>query len=459
MHVIVAVLGDLGRSPRMQYHAQSLLEGGHTVSLIGYEGEDLVPALQRYTGDRLHVIRVRVPAPEVLRKILPIYLLWRIFSLTLWLSWAFFVSVKRKPSVDCLVLQNPPAAPLLVVAYVYCRTMGFLHCKRPGLVIDWHNLGYSMLTPGPFRKIAHAYEKAMAPLADGHLTVTKAMKTFLQENMDIADNQNIKVLYDCPPAMFRMLAIHEQHKIMQKLDEDFCAACPRSWYDSKDSEAQTMFTECYGKTHYRPRSGRPALIVSSTSWTPDEDFGILLQALEALDKRIHDEGSSLKVVCMVTGKGPQKLHYLKKMSKLTLQNVAIQTTWLDPADYPKLLACADLGVSLHTSTSGMDLPMKVLDMFGCEVPVCAVKFECLSELVQDDVNGRIFESSQQLSELLWEQLSPLTDQPDAGNHAFGVLDGYSKQLQGRRLWSENWNANALPVITNAAPIADFKNGS
>lgn len=38
-HVIVIVLGDLGRSPRMQYHASSLLKEGNTVSLVGYEGE------------------------------------------------------------------------------------------------------------------------------------------------------------------------------------------------------------------------------------------------------------------------------------------------------------------------------------------------------------------------------------------------------------------------------------
>lgn len=38
-HVVVIVLGDLGRSPRMQYHANSLLAEGHTVSLVGYTGE------------------------------------------------------------------------------------------------------------------------------------------------------------------------------------------------------------------------------------------------------------------------------------------------------------------------------------------------------------------------------------------------------------------------------------
>lgn len=36
LHVAVVVLGDLGRSPRMQYHTQSLLDAGHAVTFIGY---------------------------------------------------------------------------------------------------------------------------------------------------------------------------------------------------------------------------------------------------------------------------------------------------------------------------------------------------------------------------------------------------------------------------------------
>ena len=36
--VAVLVLGDIGRSPRMMYHAQSFAETGFTTHLIGYGG-------------------------------------------------------------------------------------------------------------------------------------------------------------------------------------------------------------------------------------------------------------------------------------------------------------------------------------------------------------------------------------------------------------------------------------
>jgi beta-1,4-mannosyltransferase len=211
--------------------------------------------------------------------------------------------------------------------------------------------------------------------------------------------------------------------------------------------ATTLLTEhIRSRGEHRVRRGRPALVTSSTSWTPDEDFGVLLSALLGLDAKIESETSSLRVLVVVTGKGPQKREYEERMSHLRLRNVAVQTLWLEPADYPKLLACADVGVSLHTSTSGLDLPMKVLDLFGCEVPVCALSFACLSELVEDGTNGRVFESAGGLRDLLWELLSPLASEPSAPAHGFGPLATYSANLKGMPRWDDQWKENALPFL-------------
>ncbi len=73
-----------------------------------------------------------------------------------------------------------------------------------------------------------------------------------------------------------------------------------------------------------------------------------------------NSGANLpKLVVIVTGKGPLKAMYEQRMRELDLRHVAFRTVWLQQADYPVLLGAADLGVCLHTSSSGLDLPMKV----------------------------------------------------------------------------------------------------
>eukprot|EP00797_Seminavis_robusta_P002542 Sro1157_g247400.2 (391) ;mRNA; r:22333-23505 len=383
----------------------------------------------------------------MLEKIKPLYLIWRILSLSVCLLWLLLFSVKSDPQVTCILVQNPPAIPLLFIALLYTRIKAITQQQRPDFVIDWHNLGYSMLNGRTFRKIAEAFEFEIAPLADGHLTVTAAMKDFLMDRKVVKQDNIISVLYDCPPAMFAPLQLIQQHETLQKLHNALSQSIPKSWnLHSLDTSKETILTSKLHNGNFEPRKGRPAFVTSSTSWTPDEDFGVLLDALVTLDTTIQENESTLKVLVAVTGKGPLKSYYEEKMSKLKLTSVAIQTVWLEPNDYPRLLACADLGISLHTSTSGLDLPMKILDLAGCQVPVCALDFACLSELVQDKHNGRTFKNASELSDQLWSLLSPLAEMTNASSHAYGDLAGYSDNLKGRTRWQENWSRNALPVL-------------
>jgi len=126
--------------------------------------------------------------------------------------------------------------------------------------------------------------------------------------------------------------------------------------------------------------------------------------------------------------------------------------WLESSDYPILLGCADLGISLHLSTSGLDLPMKVLDFYGCEVPVCAVDFTCLNELVQDGENGRVFQSDKELASQMFELLRH--NERDSDGFLKGKLKLFRERIRGMDRWRENWNKHALDVIMNACPDID-----
>ena len=496
-HVVVVVLGDVGRSPRIQYHALSILEAGHNVSLVGYTGEALVPALNddRWSktttttttesrtatttggdsGPRLNVVRFESrPPPAALRKILPLYYLWRLLSLVGGLIQALWFGVAEP--ADTILVQNPPAMPLLLIALLYKRYHRYFVRPRPRtrpqplentnegtttsprttrFIIDWHNLGYSMFRNGSLvQKLARVYETALAPTADGHLCVTRAMKEYLIQDMKIEEDK-ISVLYDCPPNLFRPMDLTEQHSFLSRVHDQLCQGCPPHWFGSLDTSYQTVLTELSprgGGANAVSRPHRPLLITSSTSWTDDEDFDLLLEAMSLFNNKLLSSSSSpsstttneLKALVVITGKGPLKERYEEKMSRMSLERVSFQTVWLEPADYPRLLACADVGISLHTSTSGLDLPMKVLDLFGCQTPVCAVGFDCLDELVQDDVNGHVFTSSQQLA----NQLDELCGNKPAvaSSHGFGKLLEYSKNVGNRKRWAENWNEHGQPMV-------------
>lgn len=90
------------------------------------------------------MVRFSVPAPEALRKFLPVYLIWRVLSLFLCLFHALLISVPRgfceRKRVDGVLVQNPPAMPLLAVVYLYCKIIRAANGYQPAFIIDWHNL-------------------------------------------------------------------------------------------------------------------------------------------------------------------------------------------------------------------------------------------------------------------------------------------------------------------------------
>ncbi|KXT02059.1 hypothetical protein AC578_6684 [Pseudocercospora eumusae] len=407
--VQVVVLGDIGRSPRMQYHALSIAQHGGIVDIIGYTGAEIHPDILRNRMINIIAIEPLPPQLQTSNRLLflilaPLKILHQVWSL-------YHAMAQRTPPSKWMLVQNPPSIPVLAICQIVC----FFRNTR--LVIDWHNFGYSILAlklgaSHPLVKVSEWYEKLISSHGvHAHFTVTNAMARVLNEKWKI---HNALPLHDRPADIYQPLTPHSRKQLLLSLPA------------TKPYAQDILLGSC-------------RLLVSSTSWTADEDFSLLLNALvhysSSIDLASDSETPLPKILAIITGRGPQRDHYLSEIRSLTesgkLDHCLVSTAWLSPQQYAALLGSADLGVSLHTSSSGVDLPMKVVDMFGTGLPVAGWgKFEAWGELVREGENGRGFESAQGLSEILKELFG------GDGEELKRLREGAMKET--RRRWNDEW---------------------
>jgi len=415
----VVVLGDMGRSPRMQYHVMSLISHGYEVDFIGYKGTALPDTISN--SDMVKVVHMR-PVPSSITK-LPKLIAYIVKSL--WQILFLLLALPLFSHLNYILVQTPPGIPTLPTLWMYCTVKG------SQLVVDWHNYSHTILslalpTSHPMVSITKVLERLFGQQATHSFCVTKAMSRDLSSNWGV----HARVLYDRPPDIFRPVSVQEKEELFKKLASDYPV------FSDVD-------TNC-------------GVLVSSTSWTEDEDFGVLLKALQSYEEAVKasNESTLCDLIVVITGKGPQKSYYLDRIKELGLKHVQIVTPWLETEDYPRMLASADLGVCLHTSSSGLDLPMKVVDMFGCGLPVAAIEFEALSELVQDGENGRTFKNSEELSTIIqnWFRGFPCSD-----NSEHRLFRDNLERFRSLR-WAENWDLVALNVFKQKKNSDSFLSG-
>ncbi|KAI9089575.1 beta-1,4-mannosyltransferase-like protein [Phlyctochytrium arcticum] len=450
--VLVLVLGDLGRSPRTQYHAISLAHEGYDVHAVGYGGSKLLPQLAEYQKEgkvTVHYIKSPTKLPSSgSRFVYLVRAIWRTLFQFLNLLWLLTVDI---PPCGHILVQNPPAVPTLLIAQIVRLVVG------TRLIIDWHNYGYSImaLNLGNESRIVEAafrYELAFGRHAEAHVCVSHAMARQLVKDWEVKGP--IVTMHDRAPAHFRKATMEEIHHLFTKYD----FAGPEAIYLGEDPKYFDNIVTTISPTGViRYKGPRPKIIVSSTSWTEDEEFDLLLDALRMYEKEetqrrdlsgIMDEhaaGSSPRVLVIITGQGPLKEMYKKKIRKINWRSVEIKTVWLEAADYPTLLGAADLGISLHVSSSGVDLPMKIVDMFGCELPVCAVGYGCLKELVEDGVNGRVFVTASELFQQLTVHFPIFASELLNDDNQLQRLREGTQKFR-RETWQQQWEKHVKPVF-------------
>lgn len=391
---VVVVLGDIGRSPRMQNHSVSLSRlPDANVHIVGYYQTPLFKELSQ--AKNVHIYKIH-PFIELPRILFPIYAPLKIFWLFLQLFTLFF----RLPKFDLILAQNPPSMPTVP----FCWLINMVKGKK--FVIDWHNLGFSLLkvhhTSNFIAKIAEWLEFFFGRRANANLSVTKSLQQFLRQK-----GIESSVVYDRPSELFKPCPEQRQ----------------RFSQDLKINESDFW-------------------LISSTSWTPDEQIGILLDAAENIDDDLNKSERCLSII--ITGKGPDQRAFESEVVGRRFKNISFYFEFLPYEDYAKLLGCCDIGVSLHVSSSGVDLPMKGLDMIGAGLPLLSVNYQCISELVEPNVNGLLFIDGKELAEILKKMILSKEISIES------LKEGSIKS--GEMKWDEMWNQCAKPVLIDSPKL-------
>jgi beta-1,4-mannosyltransferase len=417
MRAAVVALGDLGRSARMRYHAQALAGQGVDVDLVGFEGTPLPKAI---TSDPRITVRRLNPATLRLRGGVTgsTYAVAGLFDAAR-LSFRLWRTLRTLPRLELVLVQNPPAFPTLFVTWLSLRRRGVR------FVIDWHNLGYTLLRLRlgrwhPAVRLARWFERRDARRVDANLCVSRGLAAFLESRFDV---RQAHVLYDRPAAVFAPMERAERERLRQALF-----------------------------SRLGVHGGVVGFIVCPTSWTEDEDFDLVIDAVPWLEERIRGWEAAASgrrfpnLVILVTGDGARRAEFERRFAGLPARRIQLRARWLEPEDYPRVVGSADLGLCLHRSSSGLDIPMKVADLFGAGVPVCALDYgACLAERVRHGDNGLLFSTARQLADVLFDLFETFpADQAQLDRLRTGA------RRSARPTWEEGWARDAKPILLGPA---------
>jgi beta-1,4-mannosyltransferase len=406
MRTAVIVLGDLGRSPRMQYHAASLAAAGSDVDLIGLEGAAVMPLVS--SNPRIHVHSLRDRSFAGRSKGGVRRFVWSSAARGIGQAMRLFRTVMGIPKPDVILVQNPPAFPTLFIAWLASRLRG------ARFAIDWHNLSHTIaaVKVGERHRAVKAIarsERRWAKRAAAHLTVSKALAEWLAREYKV----KATVVYDRPGDAFTRPAAADGAVLWDKLSKD------------------------------APLASRPPIVVCPTSWTPDEDFDLLLEALERAERQLQKNGAAApQLLVFLTGRGALRDTFETRAARRSFKHIAVKTVWLEPADYPTLIGMADLGLCLHQSSSGLDLPMKLADLRGAGIPVAVYDYApVLGEVMTNGQEGVLFRDPGDLANLLvavaTRSLAP--DAPLAKSRAWLAQHPVER-------WTAQWESAARPVL-------------
>jgi beta-1,4-mannosyltransferase len=358
-----------------------------SVELIGFRGAPLpssVSAARISSIPALEFLRARSGVAAIVVAAV------RQFLLALMLT-GRLISARK---ADILLMQAPPLLPVAPLAWLFARMRG------ARMVIDWHNSTAAMAAQRFGKGALSALVGRMERLFVGRRNITH-----LSVSSELSANLGLRaiVLRDSPPSRFQPAS--------RRMTFDVAAGLQRN------AAIMDAATES------------PALIVAPSSWSADDDFDLLLQALALADA---DLDMSERLLVALTGYGERRAGIEKAIDDLDLKRIAVVTGWLSEPDFIALLGSADAGLSVHRSASGLDIPIKIAEMINCGAHVLALDYGSVLAEVLQGAPATLFRTPVELATIL----------------ARTARGGLSPSTPAFRLpsWTEEWARLVYPFI-------------
>lgn len=96
----------------------------------------------------------------------------------------------------------------------------------------------------------------------------------------------------------------------------------------------------------------------------------------------------------------QNLKNQNNLLKLNLKYSSLHFVPINTDAYSNILSCCDVGILLNGSKYGFDYTPELTELIACKIPIIVGKGGCMTEVVENGKNGFIFQSKDQLFDIL-----------------------------------------------------------
>ena len=212
------------------------------------------------------------------------------------------------------------------------------------------------------------------------------------------------------------------------------------------------------------------IVIMSCSWSNDDDIDFFYKMLEILYTSEANERVHKKCHFIVTGTGPRHSYFLEKINNSSIPALkrqehhhsaqhasafyiseGLSSIYFNTYDtYMEAINRCHIGISVHRSSSMLDLPMKIIEYFTCGIPTLALYYPGIEEALRDDKQssmqfGWSAKNPAEMAAQIRRSIQSYVCSNDA--HYSKVVENVRNAYSNKaNCWEERWNSTIAPLF-------------